>query len=121
MCFIAFQGDRVTSYPRFALVPEKHGQWVTTKDLQKYENLEKGKKAENDLVTFTGRILSKRESSAKLVFYDIVQNGETMQVVASRGRFDGSAELFAEKNRELCRGDIACKLLSKSLIRNKKS
>jgi lysyl-tRNA synthetase class 2 len=76
--------------------------------LQKYQSLEKGKKAENDLVTFTGRILSKRESSAKLVFYDIVQNGETMQVVASRGRYDGSVDEFAEKNRELCRGDIAC-------------
>jgi lysyl-tRNA synthetase class 2 len=83
---------------------------VTNKDLKKFEGLEKGKKAENDLVTFTGRIISKRESSAKLVFYDIVQNGETMQVVASRGRYNGSPDEFAEKNHELCRGDIACKL-----------
>jgi lysyl-tRNA synthetase class 2 len=83
---------------------------VTTKELKKFEILEKGKKAENELVTLTGRVISKRESSAKLIFYDIVQNGEAMQVVASRGRYNGTPEEFAEKNHELCRGDIVCKL-----------
>ncbi|KAI8643153.1 lysyltRNA synthetase putative [Parasitella parasitica] len=98
--------ERSLKYPRFDIQPEKHGKWITAKDLQKYQPLEKGKKAEDDLVTLTGRIISKRESSAKLIFYDIVQNGESVQVVASRGRFNRSPEEFADKNRDLCRGDI---------------
>lgn len=109
---LAFHRERVVSYPRFAIHPEIHGQWVTAKDLQRYQILEKGEKAENDLVTLTGRIVSKRESSGKLVFYDIVQNGESLQVVASQKRFGGSKEEFAEKNRDLCRGDIVCKVIS---------
>ncbi|CEP18782.1 hypothetical protein [Parasitella parasitica] len=99
--------ERSLNYPRFDIQPEKHGKWITAKDLQKYQPLEKGKKAEDDLVTLTGRIISKRESSAKLIFYDIMQNGEPVQVVASRGRFNGSADEFADKNRDMCRGDIA--------------
>jgi lysyl-tRNA synthetase class II len=106
----AFQRERSLQYPRFAIQPNLHGKWITPKDLTKYQQLEKGQKAEHDLVTLTGRIASKRESSAKLVFYDIVQNGESVQVVASRARFNGSADEFAEKNRDLCRGDIVCKL-----------
>lgn len=106
---LAAQRERTLAYPRFSIQPEKHGKWITAKDLLKYQSLEKGKKAEDDLVTLTGRIVSKRESSAKLIFYDIMQNGESMQVVASRGRFIGSPEDFAEKNKDLCRGDIVCK------------
>lgn len=112
------QRERSLSYPRFNIQPEKHGKWITAKDLQKYQPLEKGKKAEDDLVTLTGRIISKRESSAKLIFYDIMQNGESVQVVASRGRFNGSPENFAEKNRDLCRGDIVCKLTVPEKLRN---
>ncbi|CAO3656813.1 unnamed protein product [Mucor hiemalis] len=105
--YTAIQRERTVSYPRFAINPEKHGRWINAKDLQRYQQLDKGKKAEEELVTLTGRIVSKRESSAKLVFYDIVQNGETMQVVASRGRYNGTADEFTEKNHELARGDIA--------------
>jgi lysyl-tRNA synthetase class 2 len=74
--------------------------------LQQYQLLEKGQKAEDALVTLTGRVVTKRESSAKLIFYDIMQNGETVQVVASKGRFEGDKEGFLENSRELCRGDI---------------
>lgn len=76
--------------------------------MQRYQTLEKGEKVESDIVTITGRIVSKRESSGKLVFYDIVQNGESLQVVASQKRFGGNKEEFADKNRDLCRGDIVC-------------
>ncbi|KAI8330554.1 putative Lysyl-tRNA synthetase, partial [Blakeslea trispora] len=106
--YTAFHYDshRALAYPRFSIDPKVHGRWLTVNDLQKYNVLEKGQKAESDLVTLTGRIVSKRESSAKLVFYDIVQNGQSCQVVASRGRYKGSAEEFTDKNRQLCRGDI---------------
>ncbi|CEG81745.1 Putative Lysine--tRNA ligase [Rhizopus microsporus] len=99
--------SKVNQYPRFKIIPETHGKWISVKDLERYQTLlEKGQKAEQDIVTLTGRINSKRESSAKLVFYDIVQNGETVQVVASRNRFNGTFKDFEESNRQLSRGDI---------------
>ena len=69
--------------------------------------LGKGEKTDN-IVTLTGRIHSKRESSAKLIFYDVIQNGELIQVVASHGRYEGDS--FTEANQVLCRGDIACNI-----------
>ncbi|KAI8997097.1 putative Lysyl-tRNA synthetase [Pilobolus umbonatus] len=100
------QSQRQLKYPRFALSPERHGKWVTVKELEQYNHIDKGKKVEGALLTLTGRIISKRESSSKLVFYDIVQNGEVMQVVASRARYSGTADQFQEDNRDLCRGDV---------------
>ncbi|KAI8370478.1 lysyl-tRNA synthetase [Radiomyces spectabilis] len=92
-------------YPRWSLTPEQ-GQWATVNDIVKYDAvLQKGEKA-SQVFTLTGRIRSKRESSAKLIFYDVVQDGQTIQVLASRGRFEGSPDQFAAANRELCRGDI---------------
>ncbi|KAI8891430.1 lysyl-tRNA synthetase [Backusella circina FSU 941] len=98
--------ERVISYPRFTIEPEQHGHWVTCRDLKKYKDIETGQKAD-DLITMTGRIVSKRESSSKLTFYDLVQNGESIQVVASRGRYKGTREQFEFENRQVSRGDIA--------------
>ncbi|KAI8139449.1 putative Lysyl-tRNA synthetase [Fennellomyces sp. T-0311] len=93
-------------YPRFALDKDRHGTWSTVKDIRELTStLGNGEKADNTVVTLTGRIHSKRESSAKLIFYDVIQNGEFIQVVASRGRFEGDS--FAEASQALCRGDIA--------------
>ena len=96
-------------YPRFALDKERHGTWSTINDIRQLtSSLDKGQKADNTIVTLTGRIHSKRESSGKLVFYDVIQNGELVQVIASKGRYEG-ADSFVEANHALCRGDIACK------------
>ncbi|KAI7854099.1 lysyl-tRNA synthetase [Circinella umbellata] len=94
-------------YPRFALDKERHGTWSTINGIRQLtSSLDKGQKAENTIVTLTGRIHSKRESSGKLVFYDVIQNGELVQVIASKVRYEGG-DSFAEANRALCRGDIA--------------
>ncbi|KAG2226784.1 hypothetical protein INT45_005749, partial [Circinella minor] len=94
-------------YPRFALDKERHGTWSTINDIRQLtSSLDKGQKAENTIVTLTGRIHSKRESSGKLVFYDVIQNGELVQVIASKVRYEGS-DSFSEANHALCRGDIA--------------
>jgi lysyl-tRNA synthetase class 2 len=69
----------------------------------------------------TGRVVSKRESSTKLTFYDLVQNGESIQVVASRGRYNGTREQFESENRQVYRGDIACELLPMTTIKKKKN
>ncbi|KAI7900281.1 lysyl-tRNA synthetase [Cokeromyces recurvatus] len=104
--FTSFRQERVLDYPRFTIDPNTNGRWITPKDLQHYQYLEKGQKAENELVTLTGRIAVKRESSTKLIFYDIIQNGETIQVVASKNRFPGHLNDFIIKNNALSRGDI---------------
>ncbi|KAI7876560.1 lysyl-tRNA synthetase [Lichtheimia hyalospora FSU 10163] len=94
-------------YPRFSLDPSRHGTWATVKDIEQHTStLNQGEKA-NDTVTLTGRIQAKRESSAKLIFYDVVQNGETIQVVVSKGKFVATNQSFADANQALCRGDIA--------------
>ncbi|ORY02158.1 lysyl-tRNA synthetase [Basidiobolus meristosporus CBS 931.73] len=63
-------------------------------------------KLEEEAFTTAGRIISKREASSKLVFYDILQNGSTLQAVATRRYFEGDNDEFAQINKTLHRGDI---------------
>lgn len=103
-------------YPRFALDPSRHGTWATVKDIElRASTLNQGEKAA-DTVTLTGRIQAKRESSAKLIFYDVAQNGETIQVVVSKGKFVATHQSFADANQALCRGDIACTYYNDPII-----
>ncbi|KAI8330236.1 hypothetical protein BC941DRAFT_456911 [Chlamydoabsidia padenii] len=91
-------------YPRF-IKESIHGHYISSKDLPYWEcQLKNGEKGDK-VITLTGRILSKRESSAKLIFYDVLHNGETIQVVASQSRFD-QPDKFLELNRSASRGDI---------------
>lgn len=53
-----------------------------------------------------GRIHSKRKASSKLIFYDIVQDGQMIQAVASRSNFAGTDDEFLLANKHLHRGDI---------------
>jgi lysyl-tRNA synthetase class 2 len=53
--------------------------------------------------------VSKRESSNKLVFYDVLQNGKTLQAVASMRNVDGDTTLFGASNAAINRGDIVRK------------
>ncbi|ORZ06475.1 hypothetical protein BCR42DRAFT_427198 [Absidia repens] len=96
--------SRTINYPRWTPLPS-HGRYISGKDIKSSEYLFKDGEKANEVVTLTGRILSKRESSAKLIFYDIVHNGDPVQVVASRNRFHRS-EHFVEINRGASRGDI---------------
>ncbi|KAI8071594.1 Lysyl-tRNA synthetase [Gongronella butleri] len=56
-------------------------------------------------MSLTGRIQSKRESSSNLIFYDVVHDGQVVQVVASRNRFE-NPDSFLSKNLDASRGDI---------------
>lgn len=90
-------------YPRLERRPDRP--WTTIKEIHEYaKHLENGQK-DTRTITVTGRIISKRESSAKLVFYDLVQDGKSIQVMASAGRWEGGSS-FAEANQVLSRGDV---------------
>ncbi|KAJ2383867.1 hypothetical protein GGI05_005179, partial [Coemansia sp. RSA 2603] len=73
--------------------------------------LANGAKDESALVVIQGRIRSKRESSKKLVFYDIEQDGgrHVVQAVVSEKRCTDQthgAVSFADSNRILLAGDV---------------
>lgn len=95
---------RIIHYPRFQREINE-GKYINLANMKQQESLLKnGEKSEN-IVTLTGRIMSKRESSNKLIFYDIMHDGELIQVVASKNRFD-QPDLFTDMNRSTSRGDI---------------
>ncbi|KAI9306893.1 lysyltRNA synthetase putative [Cunninghamella echinulata] len=96
--------ERKNHYPRFQKAVNE-GKYINIIDMKQQESLLKNGEKSQDIVTLTGRIMSKRESSGKLVFYDIMHHGESIQVVASKNRFD-QPELFADMNRTTSRGDI---------------
>ncbi|KAI8078919.1 uncharacterized protein BX664DRAFT_269897 [Halteromyces radiatus] len=94
----------LTRYPRFQ-PSVRQGLYVSGKDLAQWQDHLNAGEKDDKIVTLTGRIVSKRESSAKLIFYDIMHNGDVIQVVASKSRFE-QPELFTDINQDASRGDI---------------
>lgn len=106
----AFAKLDLKPYPRITTPPMDH-QLVTTEHIHKQweGRFDRGEKLEDVLVTVQGRIKSVREASKKLFFYDIEQNGRSIQVVASLQRCSrviGDPVEFAKRNRVLLAGDI---------------
>ncbi|KAJ1961084.1 hypothetical protein GGI12_003443 [Dipsacomyces acuminosporus] len=99
----------IQPYPRYSSPPDGyplvshkllHSQWDHAMD--------EGAKLADIQVTIQGRVSSKREASKKLFFYDVEQDGQTLQVVASQARYIGGDEQadFRALNRALLSGDI---------------
>jgi lysyl-tRNA synthetase class 2 len=68
----------------------------------KYDSLEAGARVKDVDVRICGRITKKRESSKKLIFYEVTTSEGTMQIMASAGSYDGDFLV----NRYLRKGDI---------------
>ncbi|KAJ2082517.1 hypothetical protein H4R24_001543 [Coemansia sp. RSA 988] len=94
-------------YPRYSLPPTGyplvshalvHSRWGHAMD--------SGAKLTDVQLTVQGRIVSKREASKKLFFFDLEQDGQTIQVVSSQARFTGDTTRFRALNRALMSGDI---------------
>ncbi|KAJ2785382.1 hypothetical protein GGI18_003350 [Coemansia linderi] len=95
-------------YPRYTPPPadhpmlkpaQIHAQWA--------DQLEAGVKRPDLQLSVQGRIRSRREASKKLFFYDIEQDGRTIQVVVSQQRVVGcDGDEFLSHNRALLSGDI---------------
>ncbi|KAF9930821.1 hypothetical protein BGZ67_005605 [Mortierella alpina] len=95
----------LTPYPRYqaptiAVVPVKE----IVAEYQ--EVLENGRRDNNKKVSITGRIHSKRASSSKLVWFDMVQDNNTIQAVFNRRTYSGSDEEFEAVAKNFHRGDI---------------
>lgn len=73
--------------------------------INKYSSLKDEEILENVTVSVAGRIHAKRESGAKLIFYDLRGEGVKIQAMAN-ARFYSSEEEFRNINDRIRRGDI---------------
>jgi len=65
------------------------------------------KKGKSDqLVAITGRLMRKQPQGHKLIFYDLVQGGEKVQVMSNVQCYEQGADAFYEIHSRLRRGDI---------------
>ncbi|KAJ2159855.1 hypothetical protein GGF46_002694 [Coemansia sp. RSA 552] len=103
----AFSKLGIPPYPRYTPPPAGyplashalvHSRWGQAMD--------RGAKLVDTQVTVQGRITAAREASRKLYFFDVEQDGQTLQVVASQARVAGDTAEFRALNRALMAGDI---------------
>jgi lysyl-tRNA synthetase, class II len=72
--------------------------------IEAFGSMDAGTQSPEKIVAVAGRVWSKRESGAKLVFYDLHNEGDKLQVMAdARTHSDGS---FEEVHSQIRRGDI---------------
>jgi len=73
--------------------------------IAKYSYLEKDSRLENEVVSVAGRIESKRNQGASLVFYDLRGDGAKIQILGDARSYE-SADAFQQINSIIKRGDI---------------
>ncbi|XP_023232776.1 lysine--tRNA ligase-like isoform X1 [Centruroides sculpturatus] len=73
--------------------------------IEKYQHIATGEVVENDTVSIAGRIHAKRESSTKLIFYDLRGESTKLQIMAN-AMYYSSEDEFNKINGKLRRGDI---------------
>nr|XP_019954492.1 PREDICTED: lysine--tRNA ligase isoform X1 [Paralichthys olivaceus] len=76
-----------------------------TEFIEKYNHLQPGDQLTDVTLKVTGRVHAKRESGAKLIFYDLRGEGVKLQVMANSRNYK-SEEAFVAINNKLRRGDI---------------
>ncbi|KAF9427892.1 hypothetical protein BGZ94_003917 [Podila epigama] len=70
------------------------------------DTLDNGAKDLTKKISVTGRIYSKRDSSSKLVWFDLHQNGSTLQAVFTRRMYSGTDQEFEAAAKNFQRGDF---------------
>ncbi|KAF9383426.1 hypothetical protein CPC16_008920 [Podila verticillata] len=73
---------------------------------QYQDTMENGTKVLTKKYSICGRIYSKRESSSKLIWFDLIQDGHAIQAVFNRKAYSGSDEEFEIAAKSLNRGDF---------------
>ncbi|CAK8531834.1 unnamed protein product [Lathyrus sativus] len=74
--------------------------------IKEYEGLSDGQHLEDVSVSLAGRIMHKRASGAKLVFYDLHGGGFKVQVMADARKSDLNEAEFSKFHSNVKRGDI---------------
>lgn len=73
--------------------------------VSKYNHLKEGEHLEEEVISLAGRVYVKRESGAKLVFYDIQGMGQKLQVMA-QAQYAETPEEFTSIHDTIYAGDI---------------
>lgn len=90
----------------FTAFPHKfHASLRLSEFIRKYDSLEEGVHLEEEPVSVTGRILSKR-GQGKLMFYDLHAEGMKIQIMSDLQRYQGGEEAFREIHNLVKRGDL---------------
>lgn len=76
-----------------------------TEFIETYEHLETGSHLDDTIKSVAGRIHAKRESSSKLIFYDLRGEGTKIQVMANMSLYKNPGD-FETINDRIKRGDI---------------
>lgn len=85
--------------------PHKFNVTISLSDfIEKYQDLKEGEHHE-DVVSVAGRVHAKRESGAKLIFYDLRADATKIQVMANSNKYS-SEEAFLKVADKIKRGDI---------------
>ncbi|SCP05273.1 lysine--tRNA ligase, putative [Plasmodium ovale] len=74
--------------------------------IKKYRDLSNGEHLEDKIVKITGRIMRVSASGQKLRFFDLVGDGEKIQVLANYAFHDHNKTNFLETYEKIKRGDI---------------
>ncbi|KAL5836337.1 hypothetical protein ACOSQ4_015834 [Xanthoceras sorbifolium] len=74
--------------------------------IEKYESLNNGEHLASETVSLAGRIMSKRSSSSKLLFYDLHGGGAKVQVMADASKSGMDEVEFSKFHSSVKRGDI---------------
>ncbi|CAL8380368.1 unnamed protein product [Arctogadus glacialis] len=96
----ALKGTAEDPYPH-----KYHVDLCLTDFVEKYNYLQPGEQLTDVVLSVTGRVHAKRESGAKLLFYDLRGEGLKLQVMANSRTYK-SEEAFVAINNKLRRGDI---------------
>ncbi|KAI4836298.1 lysine--tRNA ligase [Plasmodium brasilianum] len=87
--------------------PHKFERTISIPDyIEKYKNLSDGEHLEDTVLNLTGRIMRVSASGQKLRFFDLVGDGEKIQVLANYAFHDHTKTNFAECYDKIRRGDI---------------
>ncbi|XP_028258399.1 lysine--tRNA ligase isoform X1 [Parambassis ranga] len=94
------KGTKEDPYPH-----KYHVDLSLTEFIETYNHLQPGDQLTDVVLSIAGRIHAKRESGAKLLFYDLRGEGVKLQVMANSRNYK-SEEDFVAINNKLRRGDI---------------
>jgi lysyl-tRNA synthetase, class II len=96
----ALQESGTTAFPH-----KFHANLRISEFIEKFSGLEDGSHVEDELVSVTGRVLSKR-GQGKLMFYDLHAEGLKIQIMSDVSRYEGGEDAFREIHNLIKRGDI---------------
>lgn len=74
--------------------------------LEEYDHLKPDEQLADTILNVSGRIYAKRESSQKLIFYDLRGEGACLQVMANARSYETGIDAFLAANEKVRRGDI---------------